>query len=65
MHLFNCVLTNISFLIFLCSLWMAGLFVLMKQERDCVPGQASSQAADSVDPEAEADEVIPEVDLWI
>lgn len=43
---------------------MAGLFAWMKQGRVYVPGEASSQAADSVDPgEAEVDEVIPEVPL--
>lgn len=46
---------------------MAGLFVWMKQGRVCVPGgEASSQAADSVDPgQAEVHEAIPEVRLNI
>lgn len=40
---------------------MAGLFVWMKQGRVSVPGEASSQAADSVDPGvAGVAEVIPE-----
>lgn len=44
---------------------MAGLFVWMKQGRVYVPGEASSQAADSVDKGAEVDEAIPEVGLNI
>lgn len=50
----------------ICSLWMAGLFVWMKQGRVSVPGEASSQAADSVDPGvAEVAEVIPEARIDI
>lgn len=49
-----------------CSLWMAGLFVWMKQGRVFVPGEDSSQAEDSVDPGvAEVDEVIPEVRISV
>lgn len=40
---------------------MAGQFAWMKQERVCVPGEASSQAADSAEPGGEVDEVIAEV----
>lgn len=36
-------------------------FVWMKLERACVPGEASSQAADSAAPGGEVDEVITEV----
>lgn len=43
---------------------MAGLFVWMKRGRVFVPGEASSQAAGSVDPGGEeVDEAIPEVHL--
>lgn len=51
-----------NFKCLLCSLWTAGLFVWMKQEKVCVPGEASSRGADSVAPGgAEVGEVTPEV----
>lgn len=64
--LYNGISTKNSIKCLIYSLWMAGLFVWMKQGRVYVPGEASSQAADSVDPGgAEVEEVIPEARLNI